>query len=744
MKCHSSFYSPHQLKMEMIEKYEISLRELCSICSQSSVAIDVKRIEEAARVAFEILGNSKWESGDPIIFHSIEVAKVVAKDVGISTDSIIAALLHNVFESTIDKDNLIEQLPARFGDHVTSLLDGLFKINSIDTVTISIHSENFRRLLLALSGDLRVILIKIADRLVDMRNLDELPAELQHKYATESSYLYAPLAHRLGLYNIKTELEDLSLKYLRPDDYYKIVKKLEETTEERRNFVSEFVKPIEIKLKARNIKFEMKARTKSIHSIWNKMKKTRVSFEEVYDLFAIRVIIDSKLEDEKSDCWQAYSIVTEEYQTNTERMRDWISIPKSSGYESLHTTVMGPHGKWVEVQIRTQRMDEIAEKGMAAHWKYKGGKGSGELDQWLANIREALENPESKGDELLQEFKTNIYEDEIFVFTPKGDLKKLPFGSTILDFAYDIHSDLGDKCVGGKVNQRKVTIKHKLKNGDQVSIETSNNQKPKLDWLDFVVTTKAKTRIKSSLNEEKKHEAANGKEIVKRKFKNWKIDYNDDLIRTLLSSLKLKTAQDLYYKVSVGEIEALHLKNIIKGQEEEETKAKDVLGELMPKKVVDNLSFDNSDEFLVIDKDLRNINYKLAQCCNPIFGDEIFGFITIREGIKIHRSSCPNAKQMRERYPYRFIKAMWRNTRQQSSFQATIHMAGTDRMGIVGDISYIIAKDVGVQMRSINIDSKNGDFEGTLRVFVNNIEHLDFLMHKLKNIKGIQLVSRGD
>lgn len=730
--------------MELQDKFEKSLKELITLCDQSTVMIDLKRVEEAARVAFEILGDSKWESGEPIIFHSFEVAKVVVCDIGIATDSIVAALLHNVFESTIDKDNLIEQLPTKFGENVSSLLDGLFKINSIDTVSISVHSENFRRLLLALSGDLRVVLIKIADRLVDMRNLDGLPSDLQNKYATESSYLYAPLAHRLGIYNVKTELEDLSLKYLRPDDYSKIVQKLEETTEERRNFVKEFVKPIEAKLKSRNIKFEMKARTKSIHSIWNKMKKSKVSFEEVYDLFAIRVILESKLEDEKSACWQAYSIVTEEYQPNTERMRDWISIPKSNGYESLHTTVMGPQGKWVEVQIRTQRMDEIAEKGMAAHWKYKGGKGSGDLDKWLASIREALENPESKGDELIEEFKTNIYEDEIFIFTPKGDLRKLPAGSTILDFAYDIHSDLGDKCVGGKVNQRKVTIKHKLKNGDQVSIETSNNQKPKIDWLDFVVTTKAKTRIKSSLNEDKKREAANGKEIVKRKFKNWKIDYTDEVVRMLLVNFKLKTAQDLYYKISVGEIEALQLKNSIKGQEEEDAKAKEVLGELMPKKVVENLSFDSGDEFLVIDKDLKNINYKLAQCCNPIFGDKIFGFITIREGIKIHREACPNAKQMRERYPYRFIKAKWRNTKQQSSFQATIHMAGSDRMGIVGDISYIIAKDVGVQMRSINIDSKNGDFVGTLRVYVNNIEHLDFLMHKLKNIKGIQHVSRGD
>jgi GTP pyrophosphokinase len=389
-------------------------------------------------------------------------------------------------------------------------------------------------------------------------------------------------------------------------------------------------------------------------------------------------------------------------------------------------------------------MDEIAERGMAAHWKYKGGKGNSDLDNWLSNIREILENPVGDPNVLLEEFKTNIYEDELFVFTPKGDLRKLTAGSTILDFAYDIHSDLGDHCVGGKVNNRKVSIKHKLKNGDQVSIETSNNQKPKLDWLDFVATSKAKSRIKSSLNEEKKREAENGKEIVKRKFKNWKIDYTDEVIRTLLSALKMKSAQDMYYAVATGKVEALELKNIIKGKEEEENKAKDVLDELLPKKEIDQLSFDNSEEFLVIDNNLKNVHYKLAQCCNPIFGDKIFGFITIRDGIKIHRENCPNAKQMRERYPYRFIKAKWRETKQNSSFQATIHLVGADRQGIVGDISYIIAKDVGVQMRSINIDSKNGSFEGVLRVYVNDIDHLDFLMNKLHSIKGIEYVTRGD
>jgi GTP diphosphokinase / guanosine-3',5'-bis(diphosphate) 3'-diphosphatase len=624
------------------------------------------------------------------------------------------------------------------------MLEGLTNINSIDTVTISVHSENFRRLMLALSGDLRVILIKIADRLEDMRNLEGLPEELQTKYAQESSFLYAPLAHRLGLYMAKTELEDLSLKYLRPDDYFGIVQKLEESKEERSKFVSEFVKPIEEKLRAKNFKFEMKARTKSIYSIWNKMKKQKVGFEEVYDLFAIRVILDSKRENEKSECWQVFSIVTEEYQPNPERMRDWISIPKSNGYESLHATVMGPHGKWVEIQIRTQRMDEVAEKGLAAHWKYKGGKGDTELDKWLANIREVLENSTGDASELIEDFKTNIYEDEIYVFTPAGDLKKLPAGATVLDFAYEIHSQLGDKCVGGKINQKKVTLKHKLKNGDQVFIETSNNQKPKFDWLDFVTTTKAKARIKASLNEAKKREAENGKEIVKRKFKNWKIDYNDEVIRLLLAHYKLKTSQDLFFKVSTGEIDTLEIKSVVQKEEEQETKAKDVLGELLPKKVIENLHFDTGNEFLVIDKNLTNIHYKLAQCCNPIFGDEIFGFITIREGIKIHRINCPNAKQMQERYPYRFIKTRWNDTKHSNSFQATIHMSGSDRNGMVGDISYIIAKDVGVQMRSINVDSKNGNFEGTLRVFVNNVEHLDFLIHKLKNIKGIQHVSRGD
>ncbi len=486
----------------------------------------------------------------------------------------------------------------------------------------------------------------------------------------------------------------------------------------------------------------MKARTKSINSIWNKMSKSGVTFDEVYDLFAIRVILDSKPEMEKSDCWQVYSIVTDEYQANPERMRDWITVPKSNGYESLHATVLGPDKKWVEIQIRTKRMDEIAEKGLAAHWKYKGGSGSSEMEQWLASVREILENPELNVVDFIDEFKTNIYSDEIFVFTPKGDLKRLPAGATLLDFAYEIHSVVGDHCVGGMVDGKKVTLRHKLKNGEQISIDTSNNQKPKLDWLDIAMTSKAKNRIKASLNEERKREADNGKEILMRKLKNWKIDYNDEMIRTLLKHYQLKLAQDLYYNISTEKIDTLDIKDVLVGKEEQTVKQK--LEEIIPVDQVKELEFTGGDDYLVIDNNIKNVNHKLAPCCNPIFGDDIFGFVTIQEGIKIHRRTCPNAKQMFERYPYRIIPAKWRDSNKRTSFQATIKMSGTDDVGIVAQISHVISKDIGVQMRSINIDSVNGEFEGTLRVYVNNLDHLDFLMRKLQHIKGVVHVSRAD
>jgi len=723
------------------EKIQNSYQALIFQCTKNLPAGDLPLIDNAFNFAAQILGNKVWNEGEFILNHSIAVAKIAVLELGLSTDSLISALLHNVFGSN-GIEFSPEDIKSRFGVNVAVILDGMIKINSLNTGNLAFQSENFRRLLLALSGDVKVILIKIADQMQDMRTLNSQPAGIRERLSIDTWHLYAPLAHRLGLYKVNSELLDLALKYLHPSDYESIVEKLKETAVERASFVSAFVLPIEKKLKSRGFDFEMKARTKSIYSIWNKMQKQKVDFHEVYDLFAIRIILNSEPENEKANCWQAFSVVTEEYLSNPDRLRDWITYPKSNGYESLHTTVLGPGKRWVEVQIRTHRMDDIAENGLAAHWRYKGGKGGEEIDKWLKNIREILENPQLNPVDFIDDFKVNIYEDEIFVFTPKGDLLKLRAGATLLDFAYEIHSKIGDKCVGGKVNGKLVTLKYVLKNGDQITVETSNNQKPKLDWLDFVVTSKAKTRIKASLNEDHKKEAENGKEILRRKFKNWKIELNDSVIRDILKHYKLKLAVDLYFNISVGKIDTLEIKEQVIGKLEESQQ--DKLAEMLPAQEVKELSFDNSDDYLVIDNNLKDVNYKLAVCCNPIFGDEIFGFVTIFEGIKIHRRTCPNARQMVERYPYRIIKAKWRNTGKRNSFQATIHISGSDRSGIVTDISRIISKEVGIQMRSIAINSEDKAFDGTMRVFVNDLEHLDFLIQKLKNIKGVLTVTRSD
>ena len=722
----------------MITDIETAFAGFFEICKTNIPEKDHSRIKDTYSFVCGVLGDKRWESGEIIVVHSIEVAKIVVQEIGLSTDSVMAALLHNVYY----QDENIKEVETRFGKAVTSILEGMAKINSLGTDTVELHSENFRNLMLAMAGDVRVILVKIADRLQVMRHLDSQNETIRTKISVETSHLYAPLAHRLGLYYINSELLDLCLKYQNPEAYKAVALRLKETDRERANFVAEFVKPIENKLNIRGFSFDMKARTKSINSIWRKMQTQKVEFDEVMDLFAIRIILNTELENEKSDCWQVYSIVTEEYQSNPKRMRDWITIPKSNGYESLHATVLGSNDKWVEIQIRTRRMDEIAEKGLAAHWKYKGGTGTSEMEKWLANVREILENPDLNMVDFIDDFKMNVYADEIFVFTPKGDLRKLSAGATLLDFAYEIHSGVGDRCIGGKVNGRNVTLRHKLKNGDQISVDTANHQRPKMDWLDFVVTSKAKNRIKASLNEEVKREAENGKEIVLRKVKNWKIEYNDDSIRKLLKYYKLKLAQDLYYNVSVGKIDTLEIKELL--VEKKEDTAKQLVGEILPKEKVQDLEFSGGDDYLVIDNNIKNVIYKLAPCCNPIFGDQIFGFVTIGEGIKIHRAICPNAPQMIERYPYRIIKAKWQETKKKSSFQATIRIAGTDELGIVGQISHVISKDIGVQMRSINIDTNNGVFDGTLRVFVNGLDHLDFLMNKLKSINGIISVSRAE
>lgn len=730
-----------EIKEQIYSRY-VQLKEFGQFTWGESA---MERIEKAFHFSLEVIGEKKFKTGEVIVSHSLDVASIIAMEIGLEPDSVVTGLLHNVMYNGLEKKATQKEIEKEFGVHIYSILEGMAKINSLGTDTVDLYSENYRKLLLALAGDVRVIIIKIADRLQVMRNLDWYDQESQRRLVNETSHLYAPLAHRLGLYTINSELQDLCLKYQKPEAYDYVVSRLKETETERANFVAEFVKPVEKKLQKKGFKFSMKARTKSIFSIWNKMQKKNVSFDEVMDLFAIRIILDSRAEDEKSDCWTAYSFVTEEYQTNPERLRDWITIPKSNGYESLHTTVMGPQKKWVEIQIRTKRMDEIAEKGLAAHWKYKGGKESSDFDSWLAGIRDILENPELNVMDFIDQFSMDIYSDEIFVFTPKGDLKKLSQGATMLDFAYEIHSELGDHCVGGRVNGKKVTLKHKLKNGDQISIDTSNNQKPKMDWLDFLVTTKAKNRVKASLNEERSRQAAQGKEILERKFKNWKLDLNDEAIRKMLKKYGLKLAVDLYYDVAIEKIDPLDIKSFLTEKTVEET-VKRTLDDLLPKSEVKDLTFDGGDDFLIIDNNLKNLNYKLAPCCNPVFGDSIFGFVSINDGVKIHRNNCPNAPQMKERFPYRIIRARWKDETgaNRSSFLATLYISGTDELGIVSEISHIIAKDVGTQMRSISIESDKGSFEGVLKVLVYNLDHLEFLIHKLKKVKGVISVTRGE
>lgn len=729
--------------MDIIVRADYRFEKLKDFCSITWDPQSLKKLDETFSFIRSAIGEKRFKSGESILNHSLEVATIIATEIGLEPDSVITGMLHNIMYTGLEREVTKEEVKSLFGESVYSILEGMTKINALGTDTVDLHAENYRKLLLALAGDVRVILIKTADRLQVMRNLNNYDEESQQRLSNETSYLYAPLAHRLGLYSINSELQDLCLKYQNPKGYQYVIDRLKESEDERSGFVAEFVKPLEKILEERGYKFSMKARTKSVFSIWNKMQKKKVSFDEVMDLFAIRIILHSKPEREKADCWTVYSLVTDQYQANPERLRDWITIPKSNGYESLHATVMGPRGRWVEVQIRTKRMDEVAEKGLAAHWKYKGGKDSRDFEMWLAGIREILENPDLNVVDFIDHFSLNIYSSETFVFTPKGDLKKMPAGSTLLDFAYEIHSQLGDKCVGGKVNGKKVTLRYKLKNGDQVSIDTANNQKPKLDWLDFLVTSKALSRVKASLNEEKRRLADNGREILERKFKNWKLDLNDEAVRKILKKYEFKLAYEFYCELAKGKIDPLDIKSIFSEKGEEET-VKKPIEFLLPKKGAGEIITDSGEDFLIIDNDLKNVNYKLAKCCNPVFGDSIFGFVTINHGIKIHRNSCPNSQQLKERFPYRVIKAKWKKTASQGAFLTTLFISGSDEINIVSEISHIIAKDSGAQLRSMNIDTEKGRFEGILKLSVHDVDHLDFLIHRIKKVKGIVSVTRGE
>jgi GTP pyrophosphokinase len=721
-------------KSEILKRYRALLRA----CKETLQKGDKKMIRRAFELALESHQDMRRKSGEPYIYHPIAVAQIAAEEIGLGTTSIVCALLHDVVEDT---DITLEDVESEFGKKVAKIIDGLTKISGVFDYNSSLQAENFRKMLLTLADDVRVILIKLADRLHNMRTMEFMPREKQLKIASETVYLYAPLAHRLGLYAIKSELEDLSMKYTETATYKYIAQRLNEKKTEREKFVKEFIDPIQKILDEQGLAAKVYGRPKSINSIWNKMRKKNIPFEEVYDLFAVRIILDSQIEQEKADCWKAYSIVTDFYRPNPDRLRDWISSPKFNGYESLHTTVMGPKGQWVEVQIRTERMNEIAEKGFAAHWKYKEAphaESSG-LDQWLQKVRDLLNNPESNALDFLDDFKMNLFSDEIFIFTPKGALMQLPANATALDFAFEIHSDLGAKCIGAKVNHKLVPLSYQLQNGDQVEIITSNKQTPKEDWLNFVITAKAKSKIKSSLKDEKRKISDEGREILDRKLKSLKIPSTIENINKITHFFKLHASQDFLYQIAKGGIDIGDLKEYVNFEKNAGYKP---FERTDPAEFVKKIKSEEVDT-LLIGEDLQKIDYKLSTCCNPIPGDDVFGFVTVGEGIKIHRTSCPNATKLMSNFGYRIVKARW-NSQKQLAFLTGLNITGIDDVGLINKITTIISNDFKVNMRSITVDSHEGIFDGSIMVYVNDTHHLNNLIAKLKQVNGVTDVRRFD
>ena len=733
-----------ELKIDLEEEKKqilTSYRGLLRVAKHSKSKEDKKLIRKAFDVALEAHKDMRRKSGEPYIYHPLAVAKIVADEIGLGTTAIIGALLHDTVEDT---ELSLDDIEHMFGIKVRSIIDGLTKISDVFDTTVSIQAENFKKMLLTLSDDVRVILIKLADRLHNMRTLESMRRDKQLKIASETMFMYAPLAHRLGLYSIKTELEDLALKYTDPEDYEEIVTKLKKGQAVRTRFINRFTLPIRRELDKQGFQYTIKSRPKSIFSIWNKINKKKIPFEEIYDLFAVRIILDAKPENEKADCWKVYSIVTDFYQPNPDRLRDWISSPKSNGYESLHTTVMSPTGKWVEVQIRTERMDEIAEMGYAAHWKYKDQQdGESNLDNWLGRIREMLDSNNSAAIEFIDEFKLNLLSDEIFVFTPQGELKSLPTGATALDFAFEIHTQVGATCIGAKVNQKLVPLSHKLKSGDQIEILTSKKQIPKEDWLNYVVTTKAKSKIKSALKEEQKKIAGLGKEMVQRKLKNMGAEFNSKNVSEFENYFGYKSATSLYEDIAIGKISLKKVKGfeiengLVKFKKKKRlpdpktaTKSSKV-GQSIPK------------DTLIIGNDEKDVPYKLAPCCNPIPGDDVFGFVTINDGIKIHRTNCPNAVQLRSNYAYRVIRATWQSQKEKE-FLVHIYFKGIDDIGLVHNITQTISNDLNVNMKAISFESMDGVFDGRVSVYVYDTEHLENLMKKLRRVEGVLTVERRD
>ena len=727
-----------EFTLEEIEETKQLLGQLKSAIGETLNANDEAQLREQLTQAIADGKIQRDVFGLNPVLQSLRTAQIAVDEIGLKRDGVLATIL---FTLVIDGHLPLEDIRQKYGDGVAHIIHGLVKIHELYKKNPIIESENFRNLLISFSEDMRVILIMIADRVNIMRQIRDTDAvEAKQKVSEEASYLYAPLAHKLGLYKLKSELEDLSLKYLEHDAYYAIKDSLNATKAARDAYIKRFIDPIEAKLKAAGLSFHMKGRTKSIHSIWQKMKKQHCKFEGIYDLFAIRIILDAPLEKEKMQCWQVYSIITDMYQPNPKRLRDWLSVPKSNGYESLHITVLGPENKWVEVQIRTERMDEIAEHGLAAHWRYKGVKSEGGVDEWLANIRSALENNDDL--QLMDQFKLDLYEDEVYVFTPKGDLLKFPKGATLLDFAYHIHSNVGSSCVGGRINGKNVSFREVLHSGDTVEVLTQNNQCPKRDWLNIVKTSKAKAKIRLALKETQAKEGLYAKELLERRFKNKKIEVEESLMSQLIKKMGYKETSDFYKDIADERLDAnaviekyLELRN-----GESNTK---------PTESAENFEYENPNEqllqnnsdVLVIDKNLKGIDYKLAQCCHPIYGDDVFGFVTVSGGITIHRTTCPNAPELRKRFGYRMVKAKW-SGKGTSQYAITLRIIGHDDIGIVSNITNIISKEDKLTMRSINIDSHDGLFSGNVVLFIEDNSKINLLIKKLKTVKGVKQIIR--
>jgi GTP pyrophosphokinase len=728
-----------QERKEILRHYRALLRSLKTKLKPG----DKEMIRTAFEIAVEAHKTMRRKSGEPYILHPLAVAMICVEEIGLGVRSTICALLHDTVEDT---DISLEDIQREFGGEIAKIVDGLTKISNVLDTDTSKQAENFKKILLTLTDDPRVILIKLADRLHNMRTLDSMKREKQLKISSETVYVYAPLAHRMGLYNIKTEMEDLAMKYMEPDSYKYLAQKLHDTKRERTRYINDFIRPIKEKLEQGEFDFEIYGRPKSIHSIWTKMKKKGVAFEEVYDLFAIRVILNSPPEKEKEDCWKVYSIITDEYTPAPERLRDWLSNPKSNGYEALHTTVMGSNGKWVEVQIRTKRMNDIAEKGLAAHWKYKEGTNDeNRFDIWFHQIREVLANQDTNSIDFLQDFKLSFLAEEIYVYTPKGDVKMLPIGASALDFAFAVHTDVGVKCIGAKVNHKLVPIGHKLRSGDQIEIITSAKQKPNSEWLNFVVTTKAKSKIKDSLKEEKRTIAEEGKYILQRKLDGIGAAMSYPNMEELANFYKLASPLDLLYEIAVKKIDLKELKEFTvagekliapklplsppKGEDKEKMEAKKTL--------------QKDAELIIFGESSDKIMYTLANCCKPIPGDDVFGFITQSEGLKIHRTNCPNATRLLSNYGHRVVKTKWVKNK-EISFLTGIKIIGLDDVGVINKITNLISGELKININALTLEAKDGLFEGNIKVYVHDKDELEELLEQVKKLPGIESVDRYD